>query len=195
MWGQLIRRDFITENKLIMPDAVAQDMTFSICELCSAKRYVIVPNIVNHYRARPNSVSNEQMDATRHIRRWLNSIKCGINFIDKFLSGREFFSRRPDLKYILLSLFANEMLEHLREVYTKNPAYALNEILKKEFGGDENSAFIAFIFGTMNIYRAQFVQTQKRITVLENELQSDRRQLMQAQQHIATLETKLRRVF
>lgn len=190
LWGQLIRRDFIIDNELFMPDAVAQDMTFFICELCSAKKFVVVPNIVNYYRARPTSVSNEKMNVAKLMRRWFNSIKYGVKFIDNFLGGREFFSRRPDLKQVLLNLYANEMLEHLREIYAKIPAYAFDELLRKEFGGDENSAFAAFIFNTMNIYRLQLVRTQQRITVLENELQSERRQLIQAQQRIAALSNK-----
>ena len=187
VWGQLIRRDVIIDNELFMPDAVAQDATFFICELCSAKRFLIVPNIVNYYRARPSSVSNKQMKVSMLTRRWLKCIKCGVNFIDKFLSNREFFSRRPDLKHVLLSFFGNEMLEHLRGVYTKIPAYAFDELLKKEFDGGNDPAFIAFIFSAMNIYRSQLVQTQQRITVLENELKSDRAQLALAQKRIAAL--------
>lgn len=181
IWVQLIRRSFIIENELKMPGAVAQDMTFTICELCSAEKYVIVPKIVNYYRQRPNSISNERIDAAQLIHKWLNSVKCGIEFIDKFLNDREFFLHRPDLKYILLNTFAQEILKHLNEIYAKVPAHALDELLRKEFGAD--SAFESFIFNSLNVQRLQSMQRQYQFNQFA----------AQARQRIAELENELRR--
>lgn len=170
VWAQLIRRDFILINELKMPDAVAQDMTFTICELCSAKRYVIVPNVVNYYRVRQNSVSSEKTNVANLICKWLKATKLGVHFIDQFLSKREFFVRRYDLRYSLIEMFADEMLKHVTPIYAQIPAHALDELLRKEFDG-ENSALMSFIFSTMNIYRLQLIQAQNRNAELEREFQ------------------------
>lgn len=169
IWVQLIRRDFILENELKMPDAVAQDMTFTICELCSAKKYLLVPNIVNYYRVRSNSVSSEKIDVERLISKWLKATKCGIKFIDEFLNARETFSQRSDLKYLLLDAFAQEMLKHLIPIYTQIPAYALDESLRKEFGDGDNTALLTFVFSMMNIYRLQLIKAQSENVRLESE--------------------------
>ena len=194
IWAQLVRRDFILENNLKVPDAAAQDLTFTLCELCSAKRFLVVPNVVNCYRVRKNSVSTEKIDAPKLIHKWSKAVKCSVDFIDKFLSDIEIFSRRPDLKYIVLGFAFNELVEHLREVYAKVPAHALDELLRKEFAADNSVAFNVFTFSTMNLQRLQMIRLQRKAAVLENEMKIDRRHLTEAQKRIAALETELRRL-
>ena len=197
MWNvfvQLVRRDLMFGNKIKFCDIFAEDMIFTICGLCSAKKYVVLPNVFYNYRIRKNSISTAQTELTSRLFRQLKALKIGVKYLDDFWNGREFFSRRPDLKHALLSVFVNEMLDYFQGIYTKIPAYAIDEILRKEFTDGDNTALTTFIFGAMNVYRSQLVLTKRRIAVLENEMQSDRRQLIQAQQRIAALEKELHRV-
>ena len=163
IWAQLIRRDFILRNEIKMPDAVAQDMTFTICELCSAKKYVVVPNVVNFYRVRQNSVSSEQINARQLIKKWLRSVQHGVRYLDKFLGDNEFFARRPDLKYTVFDAFVSEMSSHLLGIYARVPAPALDELLRKEFADGDNVALMSFIFSFMNVQRIQQLQTQLKV--------------------------------
>ena len=183
VWGQLIRRDFILKNNLKMPDAVAQDMTFTICEICCAKKFVVVPNVVNYYRNRPNSVSTEKINVVNLIYKWLNSTKYGVKFIDEFLSEREFFTQRPDLKYLLFDAFSQEMLRHLNEIYAQIPTHALDELIRKEFSDGDNLALTSYIFNKMNVQRVQFMQAQYKFNQFAQ----------QAQKRIAELEAEIKR--
>ena len=54
-----------------------------------------------------------------------------------FLNEQDFFFKRPDLKYALFDIFVDEMLRYVTEIYLKIPAYALDEILRREFGKEQ----------------------------------------------------------
>ena len=116
------------------------------------------------------------------IHKYTKALKKGINYLDNFLEDREFFSRRPDLKYVLFDTFAQEMLNHLNKVYVQIPAHALDELLRKEFGSD--SAVEAFIFNLLNAQRVQFFQMQYQFNQFA----------AQAQQRIVELENELKRI-
>ena len=56
-WSKLIRYDFLIENKIRFPEIYdVEDFLFTIYCIVCAKRFVRVPNIINIYRYRPNSI-------------------------------------------------------------------------------------------------------------------------------------------
>ncbi len=189
-WAQLIRREFIVENSIKLQDAVAQDMILTICELCCAKTYVIVPNAVYNYRVREDSVTTENIDDATRINKWFKCIKFGMEYLDEFFADNERLSNRPDLKYVLFDTFFKKMIEAFDAVYLQRPIYAFSELLQNEFLKDDDTIFMPFIFSAMNVYQVLLKRAQRRIAVLENELNSDRRQLTLAQERIAALETE-----
>ena len=176
---QFIRRDFIIENEIRFCDIFAEDMLFFICELCAAKKYVVVPNVIYYYRLRENSTMSVKLNISEALQRQIKSLKVGIQYLDKFLSDYDFFSRRPDLKCALLNTFAQEMLRYLNKIYIQVPDYTINEFLREEFG--ENSAFESFIFNALNVQRIQIMQMQNQFNQFA----------AQAQQRIAQLENEL----
>lgn len=91
VWSKLILRDFIIENELAMINTAGQDFFFTICVVCSAMNFVRVPNVVNYYRVRENSVSTEKIDAARLLSKWLRAFRIGFAYINKFLDGQNFF--------------------------------------------------------------------------------------------------------
>ena len=193
IWAMLIRRNFVVENELTMTNTPGQDFFFAACAICSAKRLVRVPNVVYNYRIRENSMSTEKIDAARLLGKWLRALRIGVEHIDKFLDGQEFFATRKDMRYLLFDRVLEEMSVYWNNIYAKAPAYALNEIVRKELDAGVCPALKAFLCSMMNFYGAQVLQAQQRVTALENELQSDRKQLTLAQRRIAELEAELRR--
>ena len=174
-WVQLIRRKFIIENSIKSVGIMADDMIFTICELCCAKKYVLVPSTIYFYRQREDSLIHKNFDVPKHLNLWISMLRDGFRYLDKFLSAREFFSQRTDLKYLLFDFFASDMLKYLTEIYAKVPATELDELLRKEFADGDNTALNTFIFSVMNIYRLQLIQAQRQIAALENELRNVKR--------------------
>ena len=183
IWNQLIRRDFIIDNRIRLCSIFAEDMIFTMCSLCSAKKYVVVPNIIYNYRVRDGSLTNDKVTLDSVMHKWLHALKLGIACLDEFFGEREFFAKRLDLKYILLDMFVQETLGGLGGIYAQIPAPALDEIIRKEFSGGDNLALTSFIFSLANIQRLQLMQNrhqfnqfaaqaQKRIAELEARLQT-----------------------
>ena len=152
---QIIRREFIINNQIQFANVYAEDMIFTMCELCCADKYVVVPNVYYLYRLRDNSATSEdysKFDAIKLIRKYSSTYKNGINYLEAFLDRNEFFSQRSDLKYTMFNVFAEELTERIRRIYDKVPAHTLDKYLREEFN---DSALMAFIFNRMNIFRRQ----------------------------------------
>lgn len=171
-WAQLIRRDFIINNELIFCNIYAEDMVFTVCELCCAERYVVVPNVIYYYRQREGSTMHERLDVQNLIHKNIDSVTCGIRYLDEFLSSRDFFVSRPDLKYGLFDFITRGKFNSLNEIYAQIPAHALDELLRKEFSSGDNVALTSFVFSAMNVYRLQLMQSQQHIAELEAALKN-----------------------
>ncbi|MCR5833295.1 MAG: glycosyltransferase [Selenomonadaceae bacterium] len=190
IWSRLFKRDFIIENVIKMPSIPGEDAVFTICTLSIAQRCVVVPNVINYYRIRENSVSTEKMDVEKNIRKWLRALILGFEYIDAFLSKRKIFSERRDLKYMLLNLFAQEMFIYFSDVYTQLPAYALYEILRDEFDKHDTPALTPFIFSAMNVYRLKASQDIQRIAELEKTEREDKAYIAELEKAVTQLLNK-----
>lgn len=170
---QLIRRNFLLENNIRFFGLICEDMMFTICEICSAKRYLVVPNTVYIVRNRSGSFlwrDNNSIEKFVHSR--LISIKDGFRYLDEYLNGFETFARRPDVKYALFEMINRELIGHLLNVYAKVPAPQLDALLRKEFSEGDNIALTSFVFSTMNVQRLQLIMAQRRIAELEAALKA-----------------------
>ena len=180
IWSKLLRRDFLTENRIHFNQNMIQDVVFTCCLLFTAKRYVRVPSTINYYRYVENSLSHMEESPDEILLRYVRTLKSGFSFLDEFLNEQEFFIHNPKEKYIALEVFVREALKYLKKVYAGNPSYIFDNLLHKEFKHEDNSALMAFIFSAENIHRVLLENFQTRIA--------------QDQKHIAELENEIRRL-
>lgn len=178
--GKFIRRDFINESELKFCNAVHEDLAYTMCTICSAKNYLVIPNIFYYYRLHEGSIINPQLDLPQYIHRQISSLKIGVKYLDDFFSDYEIFSQRLDLKNLMLDMFTKEVLGRLYSIYQQAPFPILNELLRREFDG-ENSALKLLCFNKMIIQQLQIVQMQNQFNQFA----------AQAQQRIAQLENEL----
>ena len=159
MWANLIRRDFILDNEMIMPNMPGQDMIFTMCALCVAKKFVLVPNVINLYRVRENSISTEKISEVSKFRKWLRALRLGFEYLDEFLNEHG-LSQQPNLKYLLFDTFLNEMCRYFNDIYRQVPLTKLDEFLREEFAIGNNLALMAFTFNVMNLQRLHIMQNR-----------------------------------
>ena len=151
-WTRLLRRDFIIENGIEHPPILyEEDLLFTIYCLSCAKRYVKFPEPVNIYRYRPGSVMHSNYHLIDYIRKWVNVLAVGFSHCDKFLSGVEFYKQHPDVKYLVLDIFAQDIFSKLFRVYKKFSAALLDDIIREEFAKVEDSSALATFFFSMSI--------------------------------------------
>ena len=191
LWSKLIRRDFMIENNVRMMSSVHDDMLCTCFIIYSAKKFVRVPNIINHYRNRSDSITWRSRAGVNGLQKHFRSLKLGFAHLDEFLSGREFFRQRPDMKYLALEIYVREMLNYFQDIYAQIPAPALDELLRKEFGDGDNTALATFVFSAMNIQRLQLNQV---VNQANQQAQQFNRFAAQAKQRIADLENEIKRL-
>lgn len=167
IWSKLIRRDFLIKNNIRFDQNMIQDMLFTCCMVFTAERYILVPNVINFYRVLEDSLSHKKESPQDHFIRYLRALISGFNFLNKFLLEREFFLQNPQIRYLALEIYSNEVLAYLANIYLHNPPYVMDNILRQEFGRNDCSELTAFIFNAMNVYRLEFINEQKRIEELE----------------------------
>ena len=70
-WQQLIRRDFLLDNGIRFLNTYSQDLVFTMCEICCARNYLVVPNVLYYWRKRSDSKTQEKMDTAQAIHRYV----------------------------------------------------------------------------------------------------------------------------
>lgn len=198
LWSKLIRRDFLVENEITMMSSVCQDMLCTCFIIYSAKKFVRVPNVVNYYRNREDSITWRNRAGLNTLNKYTRALKVGFAHLDKFLSGREFFRQHPDVKYLALDTYVREMLNYLQGIYAQIPAPTFDELLRKEFSEGDNSALMSFIFSAMNIQRLQLGNAQHQLNQIVTQANQQAQQFnqfaAQAKQRIAELENEIKRL-
>ena len=174
VWTKLVRREYYVENNIKMIDTAGQDLIFTSCLVCSAKKYLRVPNVVNIYRLIESSLSHRNETPQSLLKKWLKSFSNGISYVDKFLSEREFFQKNPDAKYLIFDTITRDFVgNYLLGFYEENSAAHLDEFVREELEKIENqTALSAFMFNRMNFFHVQLIKQQQIIQQLQNQLKS-----------------------
>ena len=184
LWTKLIRRDFILENNLSMISGLYQDVVFTYCLVYSAKIYVRVPNVVNFYRVLENSHSHKKHGVPGTLQKWINALIKGFRYLDNFLSEREFFKKRSDVKQLALEVWVRECCRHLQEIYAQVPTFQFDELLRKEF---EGNALMAFLFSRMNVFNVNMNRQGATIQQMNAYIQRQNQVIQQLQAQIKQL--------
>ena len=171
-WAKLIRRDFIFENELCFADTITDDMIFTICSLCTAEKFVLVPSVVNYYRMRAGSISHDEKLNEKFFRKYVRAFATGFRYFDKFLNEREMFRGNSQVKYTILEILWNELLwAHLSHVYEQVEPYKLDKALMEELSADDNLALAAFTFNKAADYWLQLNKAHKHIASIKDVLE------------------------
>ncbi len=167
-WNKLIRRDLLMEYEITMLDVVAEDVMFTCCLLCVAKKYLCVPNTVYFYRELPQSIVHKPMTMAANLQRWIRSSAEGINFIDKFMENLHLDIK---LKYIAFEAMLREFMRTVLPSYNLLPPPVFDEFVRAELEKIDNPrVFTAFLFSRMNVFNLRILRQQQQIQQLQSEL-------------------------
>ena len=190
-WTQLTRRDFIMKNELGFTRNLAVDMIYTCCLVCSARRYVLIPNVLNFYRVTQGSLSNNREDIQKSVHKYLEALIQGFQYVDKFLNGQEFFQQRLDAKYAVLDIIVREFANYLLGIYSQVPAFQLDALVRHEISQlKDTTALTAFLFARMNVFNVNLLQQQQLIQNQQQQIQQLQAQLQQLQPAQFQLQTE-----
>lgn len=170
-----VKRDFLISNQIAYPNfAMAEDMFFTFSCLCSAEKFLRVPNITYIVRPHEGSISRENekaFDPKAFFHKRVSSIREGFIAFGKFMDRLAFFSKNPVYHYAVLDFFFSHSVRYakqLNQLYISNPPYLLNNLIKKEFHADD-AALASYLFNTVNIQRLQIMQLQQELAKFQKQ--------------------------
>ena len=172
IWSKLIRRDFLIDNDITITNEMANDMLLTCLLVYSAEKYVRLPDAINIYRVLETSLTHKARDPVKLIQKYCSALCVGFNYLEKFLSDREFFNQYPDMKNLALETYVREITAYLNKIYLNFPAHKFDETLREEFSKNSNAALLAFVFSSMNFYRLKLSENLQRTAQLEKLLET-----------------------
>ncbi|MBR1397823.1 MAG: glycosyltransferase [Selenomonadaceae bacterium] len=183
-WDKLYRRDFIIENNIRFPQnmRVRDDTVFSFYCICLADKIVRVPNIINIYRMRTDSLSNDRIinKLDKYLNKWLTDIIEFVRNMEAFMNNFDFFVKNPQYKYMpVYRYIQEELFHHMSPLYNKFKPYQIDSLLRKEFSAkpDENSALMTYIFSLTNMYKQYIKKQENQITSLQKQIEELKKQI------------------
>ena len=111
------RRDLLIDNRIEFTDIpYYEDLIFCFKCLCHSQKYVRVPYVVNIIRVRANSASKIGGGDNLIFTKWLKVFVDGINAMDEFMRGFDFFKQNPKLRHKELTFFTERCFETIAAV-------------------------------------------------------------------------------
>ena len=200
-WSKFIRRDFLIENELFFPNLFpCEDYLWTLTLYFYAEKFLRVPNATYIWRQTEDSATRSAKIPQQNIPFWLNPVIFGLKWLEIQLIKLDFFKNNFQQRYDILNFVVIKMFGLCFHSTLKLEPFTVCETIKQRFGKNfgEYDMLVPILFTayakqqkvllTTQLQFSQIAEkAQKKIAVLENELKSDRAQLMQAQQRIAEL--------
>ena len=164
VWRNLYSRKFIEDNGINFSDALLlEDDLFTFQCLCCAKKILNIPNVFYIYRMRKTSLSHNS-SSHKHDQKIDTMMKL-FNLLDKFMTGKELFVDKPEVKYMVFTFFAKKLTGTLTQV----EPYELDSLLRRKLSEDleGNLALMAYSFNMMNFYHYHYIESEKKCEKLK----------------------------
>ena len=162
-WTAFVKRDFLVSNQIHFSTMkTAEDNPFNFERLVRAKKYLSVPNVTHIIRVREESISQKDQNLAAYISKHTYDINEGCNEFERIMNSIDFFKINPEYNYAVIDWFVNRRISESLEIYSKIPAFYLNNFLKKEFSS-VSVPLASYMLVALNHYFA-------RVGALEAEL-------------------------
>ncbi len=173
IWTKFFKREFLEKNEIKFADTFNnEDMLFTVYCVCLAERYVRIPHVMNVYRHRENSITKNKQDAFGHARLWMKALVRAFEDCDKFLESKEIFRNKPDLKYSVLDIIAQDTFVQIIPSNKFLTVENFDKVFREELSKAKNPAAIAaFFFNMSYLYSRQlgdYLLDQKKQDIKNN---------------------------
>ena len=147
------RRDLIVDNGIEFPNIpYYEDLIFCFKCLCLSKKYVRVPYVVNIIRVRQDSMSKIGGGDNKIFTKWLKVFVEGINAMDEFMCGLDFFKQNPQLRHKEIGFFVERCFETIGALMKDHPDHEIySAICQRLMLEPRNTAVpLAYLISTVN---------------------------------------------
>ena len=193
-WLKLIRRNLLIDHEIIFPALkISDDNIWHQGLLFYAKRILRVPNIVYVYRLTETSIMRAKKTPQVRMNFWIDPILRGLKYLDKLMSGHEFFRENPYYRYLVLKKFISvrfiRILSSSREL-TDDVVY---ETIKNEYGKyfGEHDVLISCLCTYICEQNKAMAETKKESHQIKGRFEDDKELILQQAAEIKRLQKKI----
>ena len=159
-WEKFLRRDFLLNNKIIFPQVkISEDVLWTFKVVCLARKILRVPNRLYIWRSVKNSWSRTERSPYDEIKFWLDPLIKGLDYMEDFMAGLEFFKQNPGCRFEVTNFFVKMQIAGMLGAFEKLKPEELYEIVYAQFDG-KHAALIANLFVFLNFYREKFLEVR-----------------------------------
>lgn len=155
-WAKFMRRDFLIVNEITFPQmTIAEDVIHTFKLICLAERWLRVPEPLYINRANSDSLIRRERTPEQLIIARTNPLITGLETLEEFMRGLDFFQKNPAIRLQVLNFFALLQIENMAADFQKLNITDVYEIFLREFAkvGSSQPALIAYLLIMNNIYR------------------------------------------
>ena len=150
-WMKFCRRDFLIENDIKFLPIAQEDSVWTFELICTAKKFVMIPNVCYIRRRRENSLADLSLKReinVASVRRKFDRIIHGLNDIDEFMGSLEYFRENPAVRYR-----ATQNLNWIRVAGGNTEPHVIYENLREAFKGEMGGHDVLISFLVANNIR------------------------------------------
>ena len=155
-WSKFLRRDFLIDNDIKFPQmTIAEDVVWTFKILCLSKNFLRIPTPLYIYRSNETSMMGRKRSLESEIIFWTNPLILGLDCLDEFMRGLEYFQKNPVVRLQVLNFFALMQFDNMKDALGSLDAAEVYEIFLREFtkAGSTQPALISYLLLMTNLYR------------------------------------------
>jgi len=160
-WTKFIRRELLIDNDIKFPRMmISEDVVWTFELLCLAKKILRLPDPL--YIQRTNTASMMRCNRTPEemIVFRTSPLINGVDLLDEFMSGIEFFRRNEAVRLQVLNFFALMQIKEMSDALNSLSTEEAYEIFLREFAaaGSSQPALIAYLLTMNHLYRNELTK-------------------------------------
>jgi len=160
-WAKFSRRDFLVDNKIFLPQmTIADDVIQTFQIICLAKKILRIPTPLYVWRTNNRSWYRRERSAEQMIKFRTSPLITGLEYLDEFMRGVDFFKKNPVLRLQVLNFFALMQIDNMAAALNELDSTEVYEIFLREFSKAESSqpALISYLLVMNFLYRKELTK-------------------------------------
>ena len=160
-WSKFLRRDFLIGNNINFPPmTIANDVVHTLKLICLAENFLRVPTPLYVHRENTSSIMLKKRSPEQMIKFRTSPLIIGLESLDEFMRGLDFFKQNPVIRLQVLNFFALMQFANMSEALKVLEPQEAYEVFLQEFSkaGSSQPALISYLLVMNSILRSELTK-------------------------------------
>ena len=160
-WSKFLRRNFLVDNDIKFPSmTIAEDVVHTFKLICLAEKFLHLPTPLYVHRENTSSMMLKKHSPQQMIKFRTSPLINGLECLDEFMRGLEFFKQNPVVRLQVLNFFALMQFDNMKDALKNLEPQKVYEIFLREFAaaGSSQPALVSYLLLMTNLYRNELIK-------------------------------------